>query len=400
MRELSHSQHTLYTQALKDPSQLSEEDLLQLIVRYPYSQPLIFAYERRKVQCEEGSPNKSLALLYAQSAAWLYAFVNQIVVDDSEVLVEDVSSEQFENISSESDLYDDTAPTSVNHLEGVDEVAIVESFDDSVLLSGDLQEQLDTVDIVQELVQEEALDDDILINNESLMEEASSLDKEDQREQDELDLLVNQGSVMVDYLVFESKKDKIEQEELAINDVQDADNVSLYNDDLMPYSFRWWLQKTRLEHASTYQPFIVSAGQKSNSFNTVIDFNKIDEHILDQQIKENFFHFQDPEEKLSEQVRSRPLPVTEPKKTDIIIERFIREEPIIQAPSAENLNTENMARQSAEDNYVFVTETLANIYKEQGLFQKSIEVLNKLILKYPEKKSYFASQIQELEKNL
>src|SRR5690606_41627955 len=36
---------------------------------------------------------------------------------------------------------------------------------------------------------------------------------------------------------------------------KEEENVSLYNDELMPYSFRWWLHKPRLEHADTYQPF-------------------------------------------------------------------------------------------------------------------------------------------------
>jgi hypothetical protein len=39
------------------------------------------------------------------------------------------------------------------------------------------------------------------------------------------------------------------------------------------------------------------------------------------------------------------------------------------------------------------------VYIDQGLHLIAIEVFKKLILKYPEKKSYFATRIEELEKN-
>jgi len=82
---------------------------------------------------------------------------------------------------------------------------------------------------------------------------------------------------------------------------------------------------------------------------------------------------------------------------DEVIERFIREEPQIHPPAADALNTENKARKSSEEQYTLVTETLANIYVEQGLYPKAVEVFNKLIVRFPEKKSYFALRIQEIE---
>src|SRR6185503_7184884 len=36
---------------------------------------------------------------------------------------------------------------------------------------------------------------------------------------------------------------------------KDTSNLSKYNDEKMPYSFMWWLDKTRKEHAGVYQPF-------------------------------------------------------------------------------------------------------------------------------------------------
>jgi hypothetical protein len=45
-----------------------------------------------------------------------------------------------------------------------------------------------------------------------------------------------------------------------------------------------------------------------------------------------------------------------------------------------------------------VSETLVEILIKQGKKDKAVEVLKKLIWKYPQKKAYFASQIEELKK--
>ena len=46
----------------------------------------------------------------------------------------------------------------------------------------------------------------------------------------------------------------------------------------------------------------------------------------------------------------------------------------------------------------FYTETLAQIYAEQGYYDQSKEIYSKLILAYPEKSAYFASLIQKIDK--
>ena len=51
------------------------------------------------------------------------------------------------------------------------------------------------------------------------------------------------------------------------------------------------------------------------------------------------------------------------------------------------------------DDESFVTETLARVYSDQGLFEKAIQVYDLLSLKYPQKSSYFAALMKELKDN-
>jgi cytochrome c-type biogenesis protein CcmH/NrfG len=45
-----------------------------------------------------------------------------------------------------------------------------------------------------------------------------------------------------------------------------------------------------------------------------------------------------------------------------------------------------------------MTETLARIYLEQGKYKEALQAYRILILKYPEKSSFFADQIKAVEK--
>jgi len=58
---------------------------------------------------------------------------------------------------------------------------------------------------------------------------------------------------------------------------------------------------------------------------------------------------------------------------------------------------ENSAKLSLVDSEEFVTETLANVYAKQGHFSKAIRIYEQLILKIPEKKTFFASRIRFLK---
>jgi tetratricopeptide (TPR) repeat protein len=88
------------------------------------------------------------------------------------------------------------------------------------------------------------------------------------------------------------------------------------------------------------------------------------------------------------------------KQTEII-DQFIKTEPRITSASAfdKEAPTKDLAEKSIKAPAELVSENLANIMRKQGKTDKAIEIYEKLMLKYPEKKSYFAEKIESLKNN-
>ncbi|NGM66209.1 hypothetical protein [Sphingobacterium sp. SGR-19] len=352
----------LYHQALVNPKDIPLTDFEQLLARYPYSQPLHFAFERRGfLKGEQTGHLSKRAIMLANNANWLAEYVLLPVEEIPVVEVEDDDYVPFEDIAASS-------------------------------------EEMEKYPI------EESLREERNKRSDELQDDAQTIANEDE-DKDVLETLVQEGIGGGDYFAvhakdihFEQLEEQVAEEGDRAEDARKEENISLYNDELMPYSFRWWLHKTRLEHADTYQPF---ASPKLPVVNkSSFDPAELDRVILDQQIREHIIHLQNPEDKLSDEVKQRKSASNGPSKVTEVIERFIREEPQIQPPQPENLNVENKARKSSEEQFDLVTETLASIYADQAMYVKAIEVYKKLILRFPEKKSYFATRIKELEEKL
>ena len=81
-----------------------------------------------------------------------------------------------------------------------------------------------------------------------------------------------------------------------------------------------------------------------------------------------------------------------------LINRFIAANPRIEVKEIHDYHIEDISGNSIKEHESFITDTLAKIYLRQGLYTKAIMVYEKLSLKYPEKSSYFASQIEEIKK--
>jgi hypothetical protein len=87
------------------------------------------------------------------------------------------------------------------------------------------------------------------------------------------------------------------------------------------------------------------------------------------------------------------------KSREELIDNFIKTEPRISAPQKVDFYSPiAMSKKSSEDSEEIVSETLAKIYEAQANHGKAIRIYQKLSLLYPEKSSYFAARIKNLEK--
>ncbi|MCB0802661.1 MAG: hypothetical protein KDB74_06150 [Flavobacteriales bacterium] len=83
-----------------------------------------------------------------------------------------------------------------------------------------------------------------------------------------------------------------------------------------------------------------------------------------------------------------------------LIDKFIQEDPKIKPKKTEFYSPINMARLSVVDDSDLVSETLALIQVEQGNLEAAIKTYQKLSLKNPEKRTYFANQIKILNQKI
>ncbi len=89
------------------------------------------------------------------------------------------------------------------------------------------------------------------------------------------------------------------------------------------------------------------------------------------------------------------------KSQSELIEKFIRNEPQMgkQKPVLDESNHQNedLSARFTKEQDDFYTETMAKLMVTQKKYRKAIQVYEKLGLKFPEKRAYFASQIEQVK---
>jgi len=81
-----------------------------------------------------------------------------------------------------------------------------------------------------------------------------------------------------------------------------------------------------------------------------------------------------------------------------LIDKFIFANPRIEPQKDKSyVPIEDLSKPFIEEGGGLVTETLAKIYVSQGYYSKAMDIYEKLSLKFPEKSTYFASQIEKVK---
>ena len=406
---------------LAKPSSVTQADasMLQNLVKvYPYYQPLHLLLAKATLNSENEQNNLATAALY-NSGGLLHQVIHQA---DSFV------QKQF-NVISYSAIKADEKPVAENEIiekiETPSQNLIAdeqETFDEIAEISPAEKENLTSVEEPEEEVFEEIYEVEPPVTENSITDEQEIFDEiielnaaeyipteelkpapifevEHDIVQEALpDELAIESIVASDFFAFEKSfspdQITIEEQKPATPIVEEYDQeaeaqtVSKYDDDKLPYTFLWWLAKTRKEHEQIFQPYVTP--KKNNNPNP---------SELQQQYVEHIFHLQTPFN-IADEASKGPLNNQVAHRGTDIIDSFIKNDPQIRPPKAEQINTDNKAKKSAEDHNDLVSETLAAIYIEQMLYHKAIDTYEKLSLKFPEKSRYFADLIQSLEKKI
>jgi tetratricopeptide (TPR) repeat protein len=136
--------------------------------------------------------------------------------------------------------------------------------------------------------------------------------------------------------------------------------------------------------------------EKNLAIGKPIEFSKSETHSFHQWLQISRIQpikRENPQENNS--MEKDPIDEDKKKKAELI-DKFIETSPKI-PPIKPGVVFNHNLDLNKEDNSYLMTETLAKVYLEQKKYQKAIQAYEILILKYPEKSSFFADRIKDIK---
>jgi tetratricopeptide (TPR) repeat protein len=124
-----------------------------------------------------------------------------------------------------------------------------------------------------------------------------------------------------------------------------------------------------------------------------LDFSKNEKHSFQEWLQ--LSRTQPIERATNNPAENTPLNDTKRKKA-ALIDKFIETSPKISPVKNTTVSTTSFELNKEDTSYL-MTETLARVYLEQKKYQKAIQAYEILILKYPEKSSFFANHISDIK---
>ncbi|MEY3586178.1 MAG: hypothetical protein RLZZ243_1242 [Bacteroidota bacterium] len=332
-------------------STLHLHELKELMDLYPYASSIVTLYLKSLANDQD-------LRLSSQLEKYAYQIPNRSLLYD--LLVTQTNNARHE-VKSQPEVIQETEkvilsdeksdePITANTVTPLETIPIVEM--ETTLISDEETEELET--LIEPVAKSE-----VVITQETFIEtevseegaEESSLNiphqVEETREMDEVDTLIQSAVISSSYLqlAYPGAAEEVETEEKK-SVVEETENLTEETE-----------RNFDVESVATTQPKSFTDWLKMGQ---MIDEGK--EEQVEEEKKPSFYHFE------------------KPKK--------------------EFYSPAKKAKESVSENAMPVSETLAQIFALQGNINKAIQVYEQLSLSFPEKKSFFATQIRNLKRKL
>lgn len=366
---------------IKDPSSISLSDvegIEKMKEKYAYASTLHLLVLKAKAMQHsvdfEAALNKSA--VYVMDRAYLYDFLHQ----EEQADVEGVVEKEVEN--------EDTLTLQDNIVEKLDEVV------EEIKHPEEEETVLNVIDEKVEGGEEEAAFYDAPADDISL----TSLKLDNEVVEGQFEEKIEEEAI--EEVVEISEEEISEEEDNGV--VIDWEIQEIVNED-EEMSFVEWLKSRKTNKPSEDKEEKKQINQKEQ----LTTKENVDEFVAEQtEIKEEK---KEPEQKIESLSRVEEIKEVVQEKKDkglskkqinALLDKFIQSDPKISRPEKDMYNPVKTAQQSVEDQESLVTETLAKIHLLQKNYSKAIETYKRLILVYPEKKIYFATQIEKIREEM